>query len=78
VDPGQASFQDAVTVAQQLHPVLEDAGAQAFVKTSGKTGLHVLVPWREKGGYAEARGWATQIAERLAKMTRDPLAPLLH
>jgi bifunctional non-homologous end joining protein LigD len=50
LDPGGASFADAVTVAKRLREVLDDEGRPAFVKTSGKTGLHVLVPWREGGG----------------------------
>jgi bifunctional non-homologous end joining protein LigD len=66
LDPGQASFQDAVTVAREVHTVLHEEGVPAFVKTSGKTGLHVLVPWTRPGGYDEARAWATDIAERLA------------
>src|SRR5204863_966915 len=36
-----------------------------YVKTSGKTGLHVLVPWEADGGYDEARAWALTVAERV-------------
>ena len=45
LDPGQASFADVVAVARALHKVLRDEDRQAYVKTSGKTGLHVFVPW---------------------------------
>jgi bifunctional non-homologous end joining protein LigD len=43
LDPGGATFADAVTVAKRVHEILDD-GHGSFVKTSGKTGLHVLVP----------------------------------
>jgi bifunctional non-homologous end joining protein LigD len=62
LDPGKASFQDGVMVAKELHEVLKEEGVKAFVKTSGKTGLHVLVPWAEEAGYDEARAWAEGIA----------------
>ena len=58
IDPGRASFADVMAVAKNLHRVLQSAGHQAFVKTSGKTGLHVLVPWQEETDYNEARAWA--------------------
>jgi len=66
LDPGKATFADLVNVAQRLHEELEREGWEAVVKTSGKTGLHVLVPWRKDGGYDEARRWAQQVAERVA------------
>jgi bifunctional non-homologous end joining protein LigD len=71
LDPGQASFGDAVAVARQLHAVLKVEGKQAFVKTSGKTGLHVLVPWKTDGNYDEVRAWALTIAERVALAMPD-------
>ena len=43
----------------------------AFVKTSGKTGLHVLVRWSDRGGYEKARAWALEIAERVAKASPE-------
>ena len=52
-----------MVVAQQLHARLQAEAVASFVKTSGKTGLHVLVPWEDRGGYAEARDWARQQAQ---------------
>jgi bifunctional non-homologous end joining protein LigD len=67
LDPGEAPFADVVTVARQLHEELSAEGRKAVVKTSGKSGLHVLVPWRVSGGYEEARSWAQEVAERVAE-----------
>jgi bifunctional non-homologous end joining protein LigD len=71
LDPGTASFADAVAVAKRLHDELEDEGHKAFVKTSGKTGLHVLVPWRETGDFDAARAWAAGVAGRVAEAMPD-------
>jgi bifunctional non-homologous end joining protein LigD len=67
LDPGEAAFADAVAVARSLHETLKDEGRAAFVKTSGKRGLHVLVPWEDDGGYDEARAWALEIAGRVVE-----------
>jgi bifunctional non-homologous end joining protein LigD len=67
LDPNKATFADAVEVAHYLHEVLDAAGHEAFVKTSGKRGLHVLVPWTQDGGYNEARAWARDLAEQVAQ-----------
>ncbi|MFL5329043.1 MAG: non-homologous end-joining DNA ligase [Gemmataceae bacterium] len=66
LDIDAASFADAVDVAKHLHEVLTEDKKAAFVKTSGKTGLHIFVPWRESGGYGEARAWASQVATEVA------------
>jgi bifunctional non-homologous end joining protein LigD len=67
LDPGQASFSDAVAVARALHRILRAENHQAFVKTSGKTGLHVLTPWERKANYDQARAWALGIAQRVVE-----------
>jgi bifunctional non-homologous end joining protein LigD len=67
LDPGEAAFADAVAVARSLHEILKDEGRAAYVKTSGKTGLHVPVPWEADGGYDEARAWALEIAGRVVE-----------
>jgi bifunctional non-homologous end joining protein LigD len=66
LDPGAAPFADVVTVARRLREELTGEGREAVVKTSGKSGLHLLVPWREAGGYDEARAWAGAVAGRVA------------
>ncbi len=71
LDRSRASFADVVTVAHELHRILNAADQEAFVKTSGKTGLHVLVPWRGAGGYGKARTWAMEFAERVVHALPD-------
>ena len=67
IDPHQSTFPNAVKVAKTLHEILDDEGVDNFVKTSGKSGLHVLVAWNAKRGEFEAaRGWAARIAQRVA------------
>ena len=44
LDPKGAPFTDVVRVAQALHRLLDDLGLPSYVKTSGATGLHILVP----------------------------------
>jgi len=43
-DLGQAPFEHAVTLARELRSLLDELGLPGFPKTSGQTGLHVLVP----------------------------------
>jgi bifunctional non-homologous end joining protein LigD len=67
LDPGGAAFADVVAVARKIHEELAGEGLVPVVKTSGKTGLHVLVPWRRQGGYDTARAWALEVASRVAE-----------
>jgi bifunctional non-homologous end joining protein LigD len=71
LDPGKSTFADLIKIAKQLHQELEAEGLDNFVKTSGKTGLHVLAPWIRPGGYDEARAWAFSVAQRLADALPD-------
>lgn len=67
LDPSEATFQDVVTIALHLRDVLDAKKCPAFVKTSGKSGLHVLVPWRQPGGFDTSRAWAMGIADQIVK-----------
>jgi bifunctional non-homologous end joining protein LigD len=71
LDPGRASFTDAVTAAKALHVALRMEGRRAFVKTSGKTGLHVFAPWERQTEYDEARSWALAMAQRVVDTLPD-------
>jgi bifunctional non-homologous end joining protein LigD len=66
LDPGPAAFADVVRVAREVRRALEDAEVPAYVKTSGKSGLHVLAPWAAAGGYDDARKWAVRVAGHVA------------
>jgi bifunctional non-homologous end joining protein LigD len=43
-DVGEARFRDAATLARTLRGLAETAGLRPFLKTSGQSGLHVLMP----------------------------------
>jgi len=65
LDPGTATFADTVAGAKQLHAILAGEQVASYLKTSGKTGLHIMVPWHQAEGYDAARDWAMGIALRL-------------
>jgi len=44
LDPKGAPFTDVVRVAQAVHALCDEIGLRNYVKTSGSSGLHVLVP----------------------------------
>jgi bifunctional non-homologous end joining protein LigD len=73
LDPGGNPFSDIVSVARTVRKVVEEAGGHCLVKTSGKTGIHVIVPLRARHDFAEVRGVAKVIARlvnrQLPKLT---------
>jgi bifunctional non-homologous end joining protein LigD len=62
LDPGERPFADAVRVAKEVRHALQAQGVESFPKTSGKSGIHVLVPWGQDGDYDAARAWALEVA----------------
>ncbi len=44
LDPKTAPFLHVVRLARAIHALCEEIGLESFVKTTGSTGLHVLVP----------------------------------
>jgi bifunctional non-homologous end joining protein LigD len=71
LDPSEVSFTKVMLVAKRVHKLLRSQRFSVFVKTSGKRGLHVLVPWEQRGGYAEAREWAKQLAQAVVAEVPD-------
>src|SRR5438105_1769867 len=55
LDPKEAPFTDVVTVAQAVKALCDDIGLPAGIKTSGSTGLHVLIPLGRQVTYAQSR-----------------------
>ena len=62
-------FDDVIDVSLVVRKHLEDAGLLAFVKTSGKKGLHIVVPLRDGHRFGEVREFAHRIGKNIAKDT---------
>jgi bifunctional non-homologous end joining protein LigD len=62
LDPKGAPFTDVVRVAQTVHRLLDDLELPSHAKTSGATGLHVLVPLGARYTHEQARTLARLLA----------------
>jgi bifunctional non-homologous end joining protein LigD len=69
LDPKEALFSDVITVAQTLHALCEEIGLPNLIKTSGSSGLHVLIPLGCQCSYEEARS----LGELLARLVTAEL-----
>lgn len=68
VDPQPpVGIDDVVNVALMLKEKLDSIGLRSYVKTSGKKGLHVLVPIVQKYTFKQTREYVHQIAIHLAQ-----------
>lgn len=67
VDPRQpASMNDVVDVVWLLNEKLQALGLKSYVKTSGKKGLHVVVPIASDYSFDQTREFVHQIAKYLS------------
>ena len=62
LDPKGAPFTDVVKVALALRAVLERLELPSYPKTSGATGLHILLPLAARYTYEETRTFANLLA----------------
>ena len=69
LDPKGAPLKHVVEIARHIHALCEDVGLTNFVKTSGSTGLHVLIPLGARYTYEQSR----TLAELLARFTAKSL-----
>jgi bifunctional non-homologous end joining protein LigD len=68
IDPEPpASYADAVAVANLLKEKLDQLGLMSYVKTSGKKGLHVLIPIVREHDFSTTRAFVHQIGQHLSK-----------
>lgn len=64
-------FKSAVTTAFDLKVLLDDLGVKSFVKTSGKTGLHIFVPITIGYSFDQTRAFAEVIGKILVQRKPD-------
>jgi len=68
IDPeAPADYSEAAEVALLLREKLEALGLTSYAKTSGKKGLHILVPIVDGYTFEQTREFVHQIAKHLAK-----------
>jgi bifunctional non-homologous end joining protein LigD len=72
LDPKEAPFTDVIRTAQALHRLCDAVGLPSFVKTTGKTGLHVLIPLGRQCTYAQSR----TLGELLARFVLRDLSDI--
>lgn len=79
LDPKDAPFSDVVEIARTIHDVCEEIGLPAFAKTSGSSGMHVLIPLAGRLTYEQSRTLGqllgrVVVAEcpEIATLTRNP------
>jgi len=62
LDPKGAPFTDVVKVARALGRILDELALPSYVKTSGATGLHILLPLGARYDYDVTRTFARLLA----------------
>ncbi|MGD0802938.1 MAG: non-homologous end-joining DNA ligase [Candidatus Bathyarchaeia archaeon] len=64
-----AGMAEAGRVARLIREKLKEKGLKAWVKTSGKRGLHIIAPTDRKETFDETRAYAHKLGIELAKET---------
>jgi len=71
IDPEPpANFTDAISVALMIKEKLDDLGLSSYVKTSGKKGLHIVIPVIRRYTFRHTREFVHQLGKQLAKESR--------
>jgi bifunctional non-homologous end joining protein LigD len=71
LDPKGASFVDVVRVARAIDRLCEQAELPHFVKSSGSTGLHVLIPLGARYTHEQSRALAELLANCVVSQLPD-------
>ncbi|MGE5731467.1 MAG: non-homologous end-joining DNA ligase, partial [Gemmatimonas sp.] len=72
LDPKEAPFSDVVRTAIAMRELCESIGLPSYVKTTGKTGLHILLPLGRQVTYAQCRA----LGELLARVVLRELGEI--
>ena len=67
LDPKEAPFSDVIKCAIVLRRLCESIGLPSYVKTTGKTGLHIMLPLGRQCTYEQSRTLGELIARLLLK-----------
>ena len=67
LDPKDAPFEHVITLAKTMRKLCEEVKMPAFVKTTGKSGLHIMLPLGRQLTYAQC----LQLAMLFARLVTD-------
>ncbi|MDI3548224.1 MAG: bifunctional non-ous end joining protein LigD [Halanaerobiales bacterium] len=69
LDPGiNTGFEDTIEIALLIKKILDELKLISFIKTSGKSGLHIYIPLRPVYKYEKVKGFLKAIAEMVIKL----------
>ena len=71
LDPKEAPFKDVVRCAVVLRKLCEEIGMPSYVKTTGKSGLHVMLPLGRQCTYEQSRMLGQLLAEVMLREVGD-------
>jgi bifunctional non-homologous end joining protein LigD len=71
LDPKEAPFTDVVKVARITRELCDDIGLPCFVKTSGSSGLHVLIPLGKQCTHEQSKLLGQLLARAIAKQASE-------
>jgi bifunctional non-homologous end joining protein LigD len=72
------TFKDVIDVSLILRDHLENAGIRSFAKTSGKKGLHVVVPLSGGHRFEDVRAFAHTMGKTIARDSNRVVAEFAH
>jgi bifunctional non-homologous end joining protein LigD len=78
LDPKEAPFSDVIAAAQVLHEICESAALPNYVKTTGKTGLHILIPLGRQCTYEQSRTLGELLARLVLRRLPDTTTITRH
>ena len=67
LDPGKRDLKDLIKVAREVNETLQLMCIKSYVKTSGKSGLHIFIPLAAEYSYNEIRPFTLMIAKLIHK-----------
>jgi len=71
LDPKEAPFSDVIRTAIALRKLCESVRMPSYVKTTGKTGLHILLPLGRQCTYAQSRTLGELLARLVLAELKD-------
>ena len=71
LDAKEAPFADVIEVARAIHQLCQSIELPCFAKTSGATGMHVLIPLGGRCTYAQSRQLAQVLSQVIASQLSE-------